>query len=888
MSNNFDTILDENLDKKKEFESVKSKKLLSNIIEDKLSEDNLEYSNDIDKIHSPKSIKSLYNSNENIMSNNNVICSAGNSDKKNEIQSPKSIKSIILLTNNNENIMSNKNVKCSPENSDKKNEIQSPKSIKSIKLLTNNNDIVSLKDDSHKRRKSILQVDLMKEMKYIPPEVKLNKGHSKNISSNLSKKKKKTLKNDIRVKFLKWFQQSIKLVFTEKSAIIVQNYIRKKINNEKDINYSSSIKLYLIKNPGNLKSKMMYSIEKYSYALDGKMKNIKVFLAKVKEKINLFILRKVRMKYHNLGDKLMLLSIKKVNNSITKYAYLANLFKFILKSCFKNLINGFKYHISILFLKKTKNLHKAIMSPIKKQMELFIKNFQEEWMKQKEEKARKIINLTISILQLTFTTKKEIYFRLWKSLSLTNRLQKSIKKIQIQYRRWIRYFKLKKFLEYPRITIIKMVNILVNRSIRLVWNSIKDELKRRTMIKFFFHLKNIKNSLLKDFFINYKGFHIYRSRLMFNSVNRVIRVYRRFVERIRYRISLKIRFTLKLAIDKSEYFRKLIFNKFFKKWKQVITNTIINQSAQKIQKFCSKTVLILRRTQKQIAFEKLRNLIIAHLIYKQILPFFKVFSISEKINLANNHFKSFIFKHLMKNIINFDKSKLMWRLLRIPDSLNKKHLRKALKQFHSFILKSQMNDSVCKIQKQYRKKLNSKVNYKKFKVLSNRLSQLNDKYSELKRYIFLRWIRLKNRRLIEKSSRKIYNFLSVRWIKLKIKRKLSDLVCKYFVKYDEDRKNKLVNNIKRYLENNMINNCTKIQKYLKFYQILNHIIDRKLMMKNFIIFKELYKLTRLKKILEKILYRNFINRLITKNNFLLKMCKVFQSLDQYTNKIIFW
>ena len=372
---------------------------------------------------------------------------------------------------------------------------------------------------------------------------------------------------------------------------------------------------------------------------------------------------------------------------------------------------------------------------------------------------------------------------------------------------------------------------------------------------------------------------------MFNSVNRVIRVYRRFVERIRYRISLKIRFTLKLAIDKSEYFRKLIFNKFFKKWKQVITNTIINQSAQKIQKFCSKTVLILRRTQKQIAFEKLRNLIIAHLIYKQILPFFKVFSISEKINLANNHFKSFIFKHLMKNIINFDKSKLMWRLLRIPDSLNKKHLRKALKQFHSFILKSQMNDSVCKIQKQYRKKLNSKVNYKKFKVLSNRLSQLNDKYSELKRYIFLRWIRLKNRRLIEKSSSKIYNFLSVRWIKLKIKRKLSDLVCKYFVKYDEDRKNKLVNNIKRYLENNMINNCTKIQKYLKFYQILNHIIDRKLMMKNFIIFKELYKLTRLKKILEKILYRNFINRLITKNNFLLKMCKVFQSLDQYTNRL---
>ena len=115
----------------------------------------------------------------------------------------------------------------------------------------------------------------------------------------------------------------------------------------------------------------------------------------------------------------------------------------------------------------------------------------------------------------------------------------------------------------------------------------------------------------------------------------------------------------------------------------------------------------------------------------------------------------------MKNIINFDKSKLMWRLLRIPDSLNKKHLRKALKQFHSFILKSQMNDSVCKIQKQYRKKLNSNVNYKKFKVLSNRLSQLNDKYSELKRYIFLKWIRLKNRRLIEKSSRKIYNFLSV-------------------------------------------------------------------------------------------------------------------------------
>ena len=115
---------------------------------------------------------------------------------------------------------------------------------------------------------------------------------------------------------------------------------------------------------------------------------------------------------------------------------------------------------------------------------------------------------------------------------------------------------------------------------------------------------------------------------MFNSVNRVIRVHRRFVERIRYRISLKIRFTLKLAIDKSEYFRKLIFNKFLKKWKQVITNTIINQSAQKIQKFCSKTVLILRRTQKQIAFEKLRNLIIAHLIYKQILPFFKVFSIS--------------------------------------------------------------------------------------------------------------------------------------------------------------------------------------------------------------------------------------------------------------------
>ena len=623
---------------------------------------------------------------------------------------------------------------------------------------------------------------------------------------------------------------------------IIQNFLMKSKTTSK------LIQMFLIRSIKSLKSKFIRTIHEFSNIWNIKKNIRRNIFKKIVNSI------KIPTKSENEINQ-NLINVDEENNLIFKIKF-HQLKKNIMIPSFKYIANLFQS-----IDKKWRRINKRLTSDGEVYINLVLRNY----IKNKE---------------YAHKTKMGKCLNLWRKFSNYGKIIKNVIKIQKLYKNSL-YNKRNKTvrIQYVKVNYPvtkKLTNFFDILSLKSVWKKIKDEVKRRTLIKFFLFLKNKKNSSMKVFLQKFRQLYQFKKKSYLKSVYKIKKAYKNYLQRLRNNINLKKKIMKNLYLKNYAKNNNLLKAKIIYIWKKKMLNFKKEDSAKIIQIFCKN----LSNKRKMNSKDDLKNLFNSHIVYKQIKPFFKGFVMTKNFNQANKHFYSFVFKSFVRKNINFNKFKLIKRLIRIPDEINKKLMKTSLIQFNNVTKQFIENHCAEKIQKKFRKTVKNKENYNKKQFLIYKFNQLNEKYMEKRKLYFLKWMGIHNENLVLKSGRVINKFVADNWDRIKIKKKYNYLAWKLDEKNCKSLIKSNVDIIKRYLQFNKICQIFKREISKKIFKSFKNEINNN---------NKYWKLKNIHTNFDKIIFTNlrlvfinWVNKIYKQN----KLMKYFQKIEKSLSKKI--
>jgi hypothetical protein len=312
-----------------------------------------------------------------------------------------------------------------------------------------------------------------------------------------------------------------------------------------------------------------------------------------------------------------------------------------------------------------------------------------------------------------------------------------------------------------------------------VFNKIKNEAKRRSLIRFMIQIKNRK---LKNFAYCFRKIkrYVQIKTIMNNAYARKIQQKFRL---LRYRQEIqsyikklkKLKKILNVVTDKN--FRSL--NKFLKIWKRLSMNNIWEDCSLTIQRFL-RSKLNKIKIEKEILFKNIiRNLFRDHLILRQIKPFFKNLNKSIIINNSTYMISRYIKRDFINKLRLLNESGKFGRLLILLSRKRIDYLQESIERIKSQSDNLEFYKALKKIQVFYKARFSLKRNNK-----------INIKLQEIMKFCYLKetntyqkylskWIRNINDRKVTTAGAKITNFIKNKlndvkfrkiWIKMKVRK----------------------------------------------------------------------------------------------------------------------
>lgn len=540
------------------------------------------------------------------------------------------------------------------------------------------------------------------------------------------------------------------------APILIKNYLQRKINSfikkffDKLVKFNESIKF---------KSRVL---EKVTTSLNRKIRIIKISISF--EKWNL-LTRNKRI-YHKISN------IYKIFDNFTK----------ILK---KNI-----YPYVFYRLKEKRDKKKSIKKMKNIALSNIYKNLFTVFNKFKlKARPRRLVLQKIVNKHYEFTIKKlHINLIKWKNKSKTLTLKTSAKKIQ----RFFNYVKVKKTINNMKLNITKidrggnsLISSYKKMLLKFPFGKIKQEAKRRVMIKFLLFLRRKE---LKNFMYSLRRIQKYAKvkLIVLNAYAKRIQDKFRAIKQKTKIKNLKIRIKILKNIINSQVdsSNNRILSSYLNIWRSVsinvasgkiFVNSFKNSNSKVIQKFLRRKLDDKKQNLKVKSKANIKILFKDYFVLKKFKPYMKIFLLNERLSRAKIKLKQFFFRKFINKEYSYHYSKCFGNLnviySKILVRINKSSLER-IKSYSEFI---KLTQAANRIKFYYNKFIENKRN-KKLIDMTHRLCHMN---SQLLKFNLRKWLKISKEIKLLSCADIITKYIHDKWTSLKCSKKWKNYISLY-------------------------------------------------------------------------------------------------------------